>query len=137
MCPDPSPLQAGEKAQLLEAECLGLKQREELGEERALALWSSVEAGPLPGAASTAAAGAVSALLLQVLNYSGSTGACKRGDRYDRAQVQLVALMDPVGGMCPQYRASNCSLLCALISLWGCHIQFGTLGVMVLEAVAC
>lgn len=33
-------------------------------------LWSGVEAGPRPGAADTAAAGAVSALLLQVLNYS-------------------------------------------------------------------
>lgn len=120
MCPGSSPLQAGEKPQLLEAECLGLRQREELGEDRGLALWSSVvEAGPLPGAASTAAVGAASALLLQVLNYSGSTGACRRGDRYGWAQV----LLGPVGGMRPQYRASNCSLLCALISLWGCHIQ--------------
>lgn len=36
MCPGPTPLQAGEKAQLLETECLSLKQRGVRGEERPL-----------------------------------------------------------------------------------------------------
>lgn len=56
----------------------------------ALALWSSVEAGSLPAAAGAAAAGAASALLLQLLNYSGSAGACKRGDSYQGSGSGVV-----------------------------------------------
>lgn len=137
-CPGPTPLQAGEKSQLIEAKCLPLKQREGPGEARALVLWSSVEAGLLPEAANTAAAGSVSALLLQVLNYSGSTGACRGGGRDHGSQVQLqssrVGPVGLVGGMCPQPRIPNCPLLLCLV-YWGA--AFSQVGWGALEATAC
>lgn len=44
----------------------------------------------IASAAGAAAAGAASALLLQLLNYSGSAGACKRGDSYQGSGSAVV-----------------------------------------------
>lgn len=129
MCPGPTPLQSGEKAQLLETECLSLKQRGvlDLGRRGPCSVVQRGSRFTASGRRRSCCRGCLSAAAAAAKLFRICWCLQKRR-QLPGLRFSCCPLVGPVGEMCPQYRIPNCSLLCVLVSLWGCHIQFGMLG---------